>query len=286
MSAEDGFKPPRVGVVGGRGRMGAWFASRLAAGGCPVVIADIADGPLRGADLAQCQVILLAVPVAALDSALRAVAPHAPADGLIADLCSLKTAPLEAMLNAAPGQVLGLHPLFGPGADSLVGQTVFACPGRPGPWADWLLAWLASQGACLSFIKPQRHDQLMALVQSLRQMLLFGLGAALRDQGFDPADLPLAGAWFNQLWELLVRQCRQPAGLYAGLALANPAAGPALESLAGALESLAGRLRAGDAAGLEDHLSCIIDWVGEAEKRVDEPLGGVYCIQKSRGRMQ
>lgn len=286
MSAEDGFRPPRVGVVGGRGRMGSWFASRLAASGCPVVIADIADGPLRGETLAACPVIILAVPVAAMDSALKAIAPHAPAGGLIADLASLKAAPLAQMLALAPGQVLGLHPLFGPGAESLAGQTVFACPGRPGPLVDWLLAWLASQGARLTFIKPQRHDELMALVQSLRQMLLFGLGAALREQGFDPADLPLAGAWFNQIWDLLVHQCRQPAGLYAGLALANPEAGPALESLAGALESLAGRLRAGDVAGLEAQLSGIIAWVEEAEKKVDAPLDGVYCIQKSQGRMQ
>ncbi|MFH1061203.1 MAG: prephenate dehydrogenase/arogenate dehydrogenase family protein [Pseudomonadota bacterium] len=269
MATEDGFSGFKACVVGGRGRMGAWFARRLAASGWSVTIADSADGPLKPAAVAGCQLVLMAVPLPALGRALASVAPFIPAEALLADLCSLKAAPLEMMLKAFPGQVLGLHPLFGPAAPSLANQTVFACPGRPGPLAERLTIWLEGAGAVVTEIDPGRHDRLMALTQSLRHLLLAGLGRALAAQGFDPADLALAGPWFNQLWDLLSRQCRQPGGLYADLALANPAARPAAEALAGACADLAGRVAAGDWAGLAGGLDDLADWVGGAEKGLD-----------------
>lgn len=269
MTAEDGFSGFKACVVGGRGRMGAWFARRLAASGWRTAIADTADGPLRPQAVSGCQLVLLAVPLPALGRALAAVAPFIPADALLADLCSLKAAPLEMMLKSFPGQVLGLHPLFGPTAPGLAGQTVFVCPGRPGPLARHLAIWLEGQGALLAEIDPRRHDRLMALTQSLRHLLLAGLGRALAAQGFDPADLAMAGPWFNQLWELLVRQCRQPGALYADLALANPAAAPAAESLAEVLGEMARQVAQGDWNGLAGGLDSVAAWVGGGEKGLD-----------------
>lgn len=269
MSAEDGFAGFKACVVGGRGRMGAWFARRLTAAGWEVTIADIADGPLNPEAVARCQLALMAVPLPALGRALAAVAPLLPADALLADLCSLKAAPLEMMLKCFPGQVLGLHPLFGPAAPGLANQIVFACPGRPGPLAGHLTIWLEGEGAAVKEIDPGRHDRLMALTQSLRHLLLAGLGRALAAQGFDPADLALAGPWFNQLWDLLARQCRQPGSLYADLALANPAAGPAAVALAEALDTMALQVAAGDWTGLAGDLDALAAWVDEREKGLD-----------------
>lgn len=61
---------------------------------------------------------------------------------------------------------------------------------------------------------PEVQDCLIAQVQTLRHMLLLGLGQALKQSGFDPArDLPLAGPWFQSLAGLLEYQAQQPGGL-------------------------------------------------------------------------
>ena len=52
-----------MGVAGGRGGIGSFFARRLAATGCTVLVSDRAT-PLTNADLAaQCDLCLVAVPL-------------------------------------------------------------------------------------------------------------------------------------------------------------------------------------------------------------------------------
>ena len=53
-----------------------------------------------------------------------------PADCILVDLASVKAEPLQAMLAAHKGPVLGLHPMFGPDSGSLAKQVVVYCDGR------------------------------------------------------------------------------------------------------------------------------------------------------------
>lgn len=248
---EPDFKRPRVGIIGGRGRMGQWLARRLEQDGYQVEVADAADGPLPPGLVEECQVLVLAVPIPQVGPVMAEIGPRTRPDGLVVDIASLKEGPLKAMLAQAQGEVLGCHPLFGPSAPSLLGQVVFICPGRGGAWSQWFRGWLAAGGARLVEVEPQAHDRLMAQVQSLRHFLLYGLGAALKAAGFDPGhDLPLAGPWFQCLAGLLERQLHQPPELYADLALHNPHAPAVVAGLAQSLTQAAERLAAQDRPGL------------------------------------
>ncbi len=248
---EPGFFPTRVLIAGGRGRMGEWLARRLSERGCPVEVAERQEGQAGLAKAGDCPVVILAVPVGAVEEVMAGLAPHLPSSGLVMDICSLKQGPLASMLRHAPGQVLGCHPLFGPWEAQVEGQPVFLCPGREGPWISWARAFWAGLGARLVEMEPERHDLLMAQAQSLRHLWVACLGRALRETGFAPAqDLELAGPWFQSLWGVLENQARQPAELYAQLAVANPASGAAMRALAGAAQEMAARLQAGDGGGL------------------------------------
>ena len=119
-------------VIGGRGKMGGWFAEFLASQGFRVVIADPAGG-LPGYDhLADwqdhsldCDLIVLATPLSATASLLKQLALRSPR-GLIFDLGSLKT-PLRSGLEAlvkAGCRVTSLHPMFGPDTELLSGRHV------------------------------------------------------------------------------------------------------------------------------------------------------------------
>ncbi len=233
---EGGFQPITVGVIGGMGRMGSMLVRLLEDAGQRPVVMDLADGSFQPETAAQCQVLLLAVPVHATEEVMKAVGPYTRDDGAVIDIASLKENSINAMLAHARGEVVGSHPLFGPSCDP-AGQTVFICQGRGDVWVSWWRCLWKRVGAKVVEISPSRHDRLMAQVQTLRHLLVGSLGLALESLGFDPEDdLPLAGPWFGSLWELLDNQATQPAGLYADLALANPHAMEAVQAMTRALE--------------------------------------------------
>lgn len=233
---EGGFQPITVGVIGGKGRMGSLLVRLLKDAGQRPLVMDSSDGSFQPEKAAQCLVLILAVPVQAMEEVMKAVGPYTRTDGAVIDIASLKEAPLEAMLAHARGEVVGSHPLFGPTCDP-AGQNVFMCQGRGQVWASWWSGLWKRAGANVVAISPSRHDRLMAQVQTMRHLLVGSLGLALERLGFDPEeDLPLAGPWFGSLWELLNNQAAQPAGLYTDLALANPHAAEAVRALGKAVE--------------------------------------------------
>ena len=119
-------------VIGGHGKMGAWFADFLASQGFGVSIADPAGGlPGFGrvddwrSDALDFDVLVLATPLGITAGVLGSLAARRPR-GLIFDLGSLKT-PLRAGLEAlaaAGCRVTSVHPMFGPDTELLSGRHV------------------------------------------------------------------------------------------------------------------------------------------------------------------
>jgi prephenate dehydrogenase len=244
-----------VGIIGGRGRLGSWLADFLERAGCRVRVADHHDSALAQERAAACRVLILSVPISQMEPVMRRLGPATRPDGLVLDLCSVKQTPLEAMLAHARGAVVGCHPLFGPGLDSLEGQVVFLCQGRGEAALREVQNFIFQTGAKPVLIDPQKHDRLMAQVQTMRHFVLAALGGALQELGFDPLrDRSLAGPWSGALLELLGRQLEQPGKLYAELAAGNPQAPEAVRSLGRIWGQMQTALEAGDRQALAGHL--------------------------------
>jgi prephenate dehydrogenase len=253
---EPNFAPVRVGVIGGRGRMGRWLTGFLGERGHGIVTADRGDGD-RLADLARaCPVIVLAVPMTEVEAVMRLIGPHTDPEGVVMDVTSLKEAPLQKMLAHARGEVIGLHPLFGPDAASAAGRVVFACPARGRRWWVRLRRYLREQGARVRVIEPQEHDRLMAQVQSLRHLWLCCLGRTLASVGYDPAAREdVSGPWFRTLLSLLARQSGQPPDLYADLAVGNPHLLEIMRVLGRSVQDVIAWLETGDRSALMEMMA-------------------------------
>lgn len=65
---------------------------------------------------ASCDVVVLAVPVGALEEVVGQIAPHLHPGALVLDVGSVKMLPAEIMERQLPEHVaiVGTHPLFGP----------------------------------------------------------------------------------------------------------------------------------------------------------------------------
>lgn len=242
-----------VGIIGAQGRMGAWLRRLLEPVVGRLLTADAKGDPATPEWVAACQMIILAVPVDAVEGVMEAIGPHTDPEGVVVDISSLKQMPLASMLAHARGEVVGAHPLFGPGAPSLKDQVVFLSQGRGQRWLAWLKRFLRQQGARPVVMAPERHDRLMAQVQTLRHLLLYAFGWSLMQMGYCPeTDGDISGPWFRELLTLLARQSLQPAGLYADLALQNPGGLDAARTLMQGLGSMVAALEGKDRGALVD----------------------------------
>ncbi len=219
-----GVRPgAKVLVVGGRGAMGARLVEWFSAAGYRTEVLERDDwGRARelaeGADLA-----LLAVPIGTTAEAARRLAPHLPRGCVLADLASLKREPVGAMLEAHPGPVLGLHPMFGPTTRSLDKQVVVATPAREPERSSWVLEQLAAWGAVVVRSTPEEHDEIMGVVQALRHFATFVFGQFLCRTGVDLArTLEVSSPIYRLELGMVGRLFAQDPELYADIMLATP----------------------------------------------------------------
>lgn len=157
-----------VAVLGASGEMGGVFVTFCRAAGHtvrelgrPLTAEKLAAG-LSGADL-----VLLCVPIGAMRETLSAVAPHLTGDQILADACSVKSIPVEQMLKAYVGPVVGTHPMFGGNLPEISERRVAVTPGRDDAAAARVAAWLAGLGFAPFATTAEEHDRSMALIQGL-----------------------------------------------------------------------------------------------------------------------
>jgi prephenate dehydrogenase len=258
---------PVIALIGGQGQMGRWFARFFASQGLKVLVADL-DTPETPQELARrADVVIVSVPIPKVKEVIEAVAPHLRPEAALMDLTSVKQAPMRAMLASFPGEVVGTHPLFGPGADSLTGQTMVLCPGRGERWFNWLKGLLIDAGARVKVTTAAEHDRLMAVVQGLAHFTLIALEMAIRQLGVDPKDLEdFATPTFSTLHQLARRLFTQDAALYACIQLQNPANRVALRALDDAVADILYFIQRQNADGLVRLIESVKEGFVEEDK--------------------
>ena len=103
-----------VGIIGGTGGMGRWFADLLKKEGLTVHVSG-RKTTLSSDELAKiCNVVVVSVPISTTAEMIKSVGPLVPEGSLLMDLTSLKKEPVELMLANSRADIIGCHPLLGP----------------------------------------------------------------------------------------------------------------------------------------------------------------------------
>ena len=184
--APDGRTP--LGLIG-LGAFGQLAARHLAPHFTVRAYDPAPDAAMRAAalgvesvDLAKaagCPVVVLAMPVQALEDVCRQIAPLLADGALVLDVCSVKVRPMQTMRTLLPPRVrvVGTHPLFGPesGREGVAGLQIVLCrdPDHGGPAdvacvRDFLSGRLGLQ---VFEATPEEHDRTMAVVQGLTHLV-------------------------------------------------------------------------------------------------------------------
>lgn len=247
----------RALVIGGRGKMGGWFAEFLASQGFRVSIADptgalpgfdyLADWPSDALDF---DLIVLATPLSATANLLCTLAERRPR-GLIFDLGSLKT-PLRAGLDAlvkAGCRATSLHPMFGPDTDLLSGRhVIFIDLGNAAALreAQELFAPTMAERVVMGL---DEHDRLIAYVLGLSHALNIAFFTALAESGeAAPRLARLSSTTFDSQLDVASRVAAESPDLYFEIQSLNEYGGESLLALQQAVERLAAVVKNGDSA--------------------------------------
>ncbi|HRG15143.1 MAG TPA: bifunctional chorismate mutase/prephenate dehydrogenase [Pseudomonadota bacterium] len=252
-----------VVVLGGRGAMGRLMASLFERAGFPVRAIDVDNlADLPGAVM-DAGLVMVSVPI---DRTAQVIAslPRLPEHCVLCDITSVKQVPLDAMLAAHSGPVVGLHPMFGPDVKSLVKQVIVVCHGRESSRYDWLLRQLEAWGGLLREESPAAHDQAMQMIQAMRHFTTIAYGVFLSRQ---PADLErllrLSSPIYRLELAMVGRLFAQSPMLYADIMLQAEHLPELISDYRHALDELLALVRSDDRDGLIARFRDVQSYFGE-----------------------
>jgi prephenate dehydrogenase len=269
-----------AGIIGGTGQMGRFFAGVFEAAGWETIVSGTKTS-LTNRDVAEmADLVMVSVPIRATVGVIREVAPLLSEEQVFCDLTSLKVEPVRAML-ASRAEVIGLHPMFGPGAASLRGQTIVATPARCGPETlDGLLSIFRDQGAAITLSTPEEHDRMMAVIQGLTHFGTLAKAEAIRRTGADVAEtLTFTSPVYRIEMGLVGRLLAQDAELYGDILQMNPAVPEVLAAFEEAVRTLREIVESGDGGRFQDFFSAnaghYASYLGAATAETDDLINHV-----------
>jgi chorismate mutase/prephenate dehydrogenase len=234
-------------VIGGRGKMGRWFADFLASQGFTVTVADPA-GEVPGLEhLADWRtskldhdLVVVATPIRIANDVLRELAERRPR-GVVFDIGSLKT-PLRAgleRLRAAGCRVTSVHPMFGPDTQLLSGRhVIFVDLGDAGALEE-ARSLFGSTMADLVTMDLDEHDRLIAYVLGLSHALNIAFFTALAESGeAAPRLARMSSTTFDAQLDIATRVAAESPDLYFEIQSLNDYGEESLAALRTAVERL------------------------------------------------
>jgi len=172
----------KVAIIGGAGRMGAWFARYFSSKGVLAVLSDTRikeAGDVAystGAEVARTNieavrdtdVVLVCVPIDKIRDVIMEIAPHMKRGSILVELSSIKGQAMEAFREIASVGIkpLSIHPLFGPMAESLKDKTIVVVPVVDADMEAGLARKLFEE-AEIVVSEQEEHNRVMAIVLSL-----------------------------------------------------------------------------------------------------------------------
>ena len=170
------------------------------------------------------KLVVLCVPISAMQATLRQIAPLLKEGTTVIDVCSVKINPTRWMHELLPDRVeiLATHPMFGPdsAAKSLRRQKMVLCPERIDPKRYLKIkAWLESKGLILIETSADQHDRQIAVSLALTHFI----GRSLSEFGAFQLDIDTEG--YKRLLHILEVVSNDTWQLFEDMNRYNPYAG-------------------------------------------------------------
>jgi chorismate mutase/prephenate dehydrogenase len=239
-------EPKKITIVGGSGKMGAWFSRFFAQRGHEILVNDIIsstvfpfENNLRRA-IKHSDIVVVAAPISDSPAILKSVLDLKP-KGLVFDLSSIKEPVIKLLRNAVEKgeRVCSVHPMFGPEAVSMLERNLLLCDcGSPEAIKE-TKELFTSAGANISVIPIETHDELIAYVLGMSHALNIAFFDALGKSGHSFEELKIAASTtFNDQVVNSRRVAKEDPEMYYEIQHLNPHNVVALDKLLKAMEEV------------------------------------------------
>jgi prephenate dehydrogenase len=244
-----------VGIIGGTRGMGSWLAALLQKENCTVHICG-RKTPLGIKDIAGlCDVVVVAVPIAATEKVIKEIGPLLDGDKLLMDLTSLKKEPVELMLASTSAEVIGCHPLFGPSMPDFSGQNIILCPARGTKWFAWIKKLFQNNNYNVFETDPAHHDKMMAIAQVLNHLHTISLGMTIAATQTSSEELArFSTPALRTKMDIVKKVFAESPELYADIITRNPDTAKIIALYEKTLADIRALSHSGDAAKLKEAL--------------------------------
>jgi prephenate dehydrogenase len=284
----------KVAIIGGSGKMGRWFTGFLLKEGDEVRITGRNQERLEEAsrqsgvkietniDAVQwADVVLLSVPIDDFADVVKQVAPYIRPDQTIIEITSVKMLPVETMhsyLNTR--RVLGVHPMYGPGATDIAHHNFVLTPTNDDERALALKVYdyLSARGAKVVTMSPDEHDRMMSVVLSLCHFIALSAADTLLGVGKLKQLNAIGGTSYRMLMTFIASVISEDPSLYAALQMNLPFTVEMEELFQEKVGLWADMIKNGDRQQFMKHMEHIRDVFTEEHTDVEEAYKDGYKL--------
>lgn len=251
-------KRPKTGrtalIVGGAGRMGAWFGRFLEGQGYDVRIDDPQPGGFPKGKVGDrvYDLVVVATPPSTLPRVVEEVGRGLHDGTVLFDIGSVKgeAAGVLRALAKSGKHVASLHPMFGPRTELLMGRNVLVLDAGDAKATDVAHDLFAPTAANTLRLPLAEHDALMAEVLGLAHATSLVFNRTLAKGGRTILDLgPVASTTFRRQADVSREVAGENPRLYFEIQALNPSSKAVLARLEAAVRDLHGIVERHDEAG-------------------------------------
>lgn len=232
----------KVGIIG-FGRLGKLVTKNLSKDATTIVydlniiekeVNDIGSSIGTLDELCKCPILLLCVPISAIENVAKEISTRVTKDTLVIDVCSVKVHPMKVLEDLLPKEteILGTHPMFGPdsAAQSLYGCKIVLCKQRVNEEKyQNIKGYLESHG--LKVIEATAHEHDKQIADTL--ILTHTIGRTLMDMNSREMDIDTKG--YRRLLKILETVENDSVQLFKDMNEYNPYSQQMRESLQSSL---------------------------------------------------
>ncbi len=241
--------------------MGSWFADLLAERASRVFRVGRSTDLTPAQMACQSDVVVISVPIAQTERVIRDIGPLVSEDGLLMDLTSVKKGPMDAMLKYSRAEVVGVHPLFGPDMGEESETRVVICPGRGEKGLEWLKGVFINAGMGVSILTPEKHDQMMGLIQGVNHFSTIALALLIKKSGLGMDDICRCSTQtFMRRIKRIRAMVNQPAELFGSLLMDNGFAEGYMDRFMDVAEELLTMVKNKDKLGFQEMFDGLRDF--------------------------
>ncbi len=176
-----------VGVIGGKGKVGSQFSGIFKKMGFNVIVSDLGTKLSNKELIKKSDIVVFSVPIEkSVGIMKKEISNCIRKDQIVMDVTSLKKDQVEIM-NKANGNVVGMHPLFGPTLKNFKNLNIVFCPGRCDKKVFLEMKKLFEKlGFNIVVMTPQEHDKAMLLIQVIPHLKIIFAGEMIKFFGINP----------------------------------------------------------------------------------------------------